>query len=346
MAFLKNAWYVAAWSDEIGPSLFYRRILGEPVLMYRTEGGVAIAMSDRCPHRAAPLHRGSLKNDIVQCGYHGLKFDTSGSCIFNPQGSGAIPAKARVRKYRTAEHYGALWIWMGRDELADENKIPAFDFLANPDRYVTIKGYLHGNASYQLVCDNILDLSHVDFLHAQTLGCDATATARTKVLQDSNTTVRCERWMADNFQGPLLSALFERVNQRVDAWVDVRWDAPSNMLLLYGMTDVGASRAAGREIPNAHLITPEDDRSCHYFWASGRDFRVADTELTQQLQVGVEMAFVAEDKPMIEAQQQMLGASDLTPVDIILLEGDAATTRVRRLLGRLIDDELKTELNH
>jgi vanillate O-demethylase monooxygenase subunit len=47
--FLRNAWYVAAWSYEIKKELFERTIIGESVLMYRKIDGTAVAMSNACP---------------------------------------------------------------------------------------------------------------------------------------------------------------------------------------------------------------------------------------------------------------------------------------------------------
>lgn len=90
MNFVRNIWYVAAWSNEVpGGTLFHRTYLGEPILIYRKTDGTAVAMGDRCPHRFAPLHMGKLVGDAVECPYHGLVFDCSGACVANPHGRGA-----------------------------------------------------------------------------------------------------------------------------------------------------------------------------------------------------------------------------------------------------------------
>ncbi len=72
--FLQNAWYVAAWETEIGDTPFARTILNEPVVLYRSAGGI-IALEDRCCHRALPLSMGKVVDNHLQCGYHGLEFD-------------------------------------------------------------------------------------------------------------------------------------------------------------------------------------------------------------------------------------------------------------------------------
>lgn len=341
MAFLRNCWYVAAWSKELSEAPLGRRILGEPVVMYRVASGEAVALQGRCPHRFAPLHLGKLVGSDIQCPYHGLRFDSQGACTFNPQGGGATPRALALRKYPIFEKYGALWIWMGVAERADESLLPRFDFLADSS-LSRVEGYLHSMANYELMTDNIMDLSHVDFLHAGSLGCEATARAKTTVRRDGST-IFCDRWMADDFQGPLTNWLFERQGQRVDAWVDVRWDAPALMQLTFGMTDVGGTRAAGRQTLNAHFMTPETEMTSHYFWASSRDFRTNDPALDEQMVKGISAAFSQEDKPMIEAQQAMMGTTDLWSLNPVLLSSDAAPVQARRALARLIDMEQASE---
>src|SRR4030088_1197768 len=98
--FLRNVWYVAAWANELEMGkLFARTILSDPVLLFRTADGTPAALADRCPHRFAPLHLGKLHGNVVECAYHGLRFDCSGVCVKNPHGSGVIPKAAVVKKY-------------------------------------------------------------------------------------------------------------------------------------------------------------------------------------------------------------------------------------------------------
>lgn len=337
MPFLRNSWYAAAWATELGPGPLGRRILNEPVVMYRLPSGEAVALSGRCPHRFAPLHLGKVVGAEIQCRYHGLRFNSRGSCVWNPQANGATPQAVRLRHYPLTERYGALWIWMGDPERADAAALPHYGFLEDP-RFTCISGYLHSKAHYELLTDNIMDLGHVDFLHPGSLGCEATARAKTTVRRAGNA-IHCDRWMANDRQGPLLSWLFDRQGQAVDAWVDVKWDPPGLMLLTFGMTEVGTPREDGSEIPNLHFMTPETEQSTHYFWASARDFRTDDTDLSRQLFEGITAAFTLEDKPMIEAQQEMMGTTDLWSLKPALLAGDAAPVLARRVLRKLIEEE-------
>ncbi len=123
MNFLRNAWYCAGWAADLGAEPITRTYLNEPVLLYRMRDGRAVAIGERCPHRFAPLHKGKLRDDCIECPYHGLRFDASGACVHNPHGDGAIPKAARVKAYPLVEQYGALWIWMGDPSLADESAL-------------------------------------------------------------------------------------------------------------------------------------------------------------------------------------------------------------------------------
>jgi len=130
MEFLRNAWYVAAWSEELSErALLARTLLEEPVVLFRTRDGTPAALFDRCPHRFAPLSRGKLRDDSIQCGYHGLCFDRTGACSHNPYNPGHAPPRARVRGYPLLERQGIVWIWMGDPDRVDTSLAPDFRIL-------------------------------------------------------------------------------------------------------------------------------------------------------------------------------------------------------------------------
>src|ERR1700674_1328648 len=126
-SYVRNAWYVAAWSDDIDDGqLLARTIMDEPIVLYRKVDGSVAAIEDRCAHRFAPLHLGKIVGgNRIQCAYHGLEFDDTGACVRNPHGAKNIPSRARLKSYPVIEKHKAVWIWMG-GASADAAKVPDF----------------------------------------------------------------------------------------------------------------------------------------------------------------------------------------------------------------------------
>jgi len=336
MGFLKNAWYVAAWSDELKEQLFARKILGEHILLYRQEDGVAVALSDRCPHRFVALHLGKRYGNTVECAYHGLRFDSSGACVVNPN-SEVIPKAAKLKKYPLVKRHDILWIWMGDADAADSRKIP--DFACMTDGcHATVHGYIHGQSNYMLMLDNILDLSHTNYLHKDTLGSEALARVRTQIVEHDNY-IDVLRWMPNDYQAPLSAYSRGFEGKKADSWIDTRWYCASNFDLVMGMTEPGAPRSEGKVAHSLHLITPETETSNHYFWANARDYRVDDDALTKQIGDGFAAAFTNEDKPILECQQEMMEGAEFWSLNPVLLAGDAAAVRIRRRVESLLKQE-------
>jgi phenylpropionate dioxygenase-like ring-hydroxylating dioxygenase large terminal subunit len=282
MGFLRNAWYAVAWSDEIAPGgQIRRKVLNEDLLIARRVGGEISVVRNRCPHRFAPLHLGQREGDVIECPYHGLRFDLSGKCLGNPHGDGTIPPRAVVQNYPAFEQHLLVWAWMGEADLADPAQIPEMIGL-NPDKYAINNGYMYVEANYELMADNIMDLGHIEFLHKGLLGSEAVRKAEIDVSQDG-TTVFSNRLTRGEILPPALEALYEAGGKPVDRWLDVTWHPASNMQLVVGVTLAGKPERIGREAPGVHLMTPETENTTHYFWSSARDFRREDHELHQAL---------------------------------------------------------------
>ncbi|HSV79047.1 MAG TPA: aromatic ring-hydroxylating dioxygenase subunit alpha [Ramlibacter sp.] len=338
MAYLRNCWYVAAMQDELpAGELLARTFLEEPVVLFRDAMGSARALHDRCAHRFAPLSEGTLCDGgaAVQCRYHGLRFDGQGACVHNPQGP--VPKAAVVRRYPVREQGGLVWIWVG-EAAPDESSIPDYGAVTAAPEHATIRGYMPTACHYELFVDNILDLSHVDFLHPTTLGSGALSRTRPEVSDPGPRSVRIA-WLSSGDAAPAaFDAHLREQGRPTDQWTEVMWTAPSTMLLRAGATLQGEPREAGVATHNLHLATPETAATTHYWYWSTRDFAVA-AEANAFIRPIIEGVFANEDKPMLEMQQRRIGSNDFWSLKPVLLPADAGAARVRRKLRALIDAE-------
>jgi vanillate O-demethylase monooxygenase subunit len=338
--YLTRAWYVAAWSNEVGrEQLLERTIIERSLCLYRREDGTPVAIGNACAHRCAPLSMGRLVGDAVQCPYHGLQFAPTGQCVHNPHGDGKIPPKMMVPSYPTAERHKAIWVWMGNPADADPNTIP--DFSCHEDSELAfVGGMLEVNANYQLIVDNLMDLSHAATVHEGLLSMPGLYTSKIETIQNG-TTVYANRWMPDGEIQPAHAMLWEDhvTGENVDQWAYMRWDAPAHLLLDVGVTKVNAPRGRGLYVYGTDILTPKDEHTTYYFWGVSRSYKVGDAQADAQWHKIIEMAFDGQDKPMIEGQQRMLGERDIEDLDTVMFQADAGAMRARRVLSALIKDQ-------
>jgi phenylpropionate dioxygenase-like ring-hydroxylating dioxygenase large terminal subunit len=336
-SYLKNAWYVAAWSDEVvANAVLPRTLLETPVAMFRRRDGSPAAILDQCPHRFAPLSAGSIDGDTVVCGYHGLGFDGSGACTRNPHGP--ILKSMCVPAFRAYEAHRAIWIWMGEQEKADPALIPDLAYLGNAPETAFSKGHIVAKGNYEIFVDNIMDLSHTDYLHPTTLGGGAITRTKPEVAEDENY-INVKWFAANTTPGPLLVKLFKDLPEQTDSWTEVRWFAPAVMRLVSGTVAAGGSEDAAMKNTNAHILTPETATSSHYFYAATRNYRVDDSGLNEMLAKTRDHIFGTEDKPMIELIQQRMGTRDFWDMKPLLFSIDTGPVRVRRKLKKRIEAE-------
>jgi vanillate O-demethylase monooxygenase subunit len=342
--YLRNAWYVAGWSDDLADGkMLARIILKQPIVLYRKADGEVAALEDRCPHRFAPLSMGKIVHgDTLQCPYHGLEFGPSGACTLNPHGTKNIPPRARVRSYPVTERHKAIWIWMGEKE-ADPSKVPDFSVLDNvPEMHATKRDRITIHANYELIIDNLLDLSHGSFLHEGILGNAETVEADITVDVEGNDVIVGRR--SGPAAPPGLFAIFMPSKpERVDKFTRMRWMAPSTLRLVSGICMPGAVAESGTGYHAIHLLTPETEKTTHYFFTAVRfNVLTAGDELNAQIQNKISttrrFAFEEQDAPVIEAQQKIIDES-LTSVDPVLLAVDVAPVRYKQILQRMISAE-------
>ncbi len=338
MSFLENCWYVASWASELIREPLTRIILDHPVVLYRAGDGTPVALEDRCCHRALPLSMGTIEGDDLRCGYHGLKFDPKGICIEVP-GQSTIPPGAMVQSYPVAEKWGAVWIWMGESERADVASIPDVFWLDDPG-WTPTPGHLRVEANFQLLIDNLLDLTHVSYLHRSTLAGDDVEAVTPVTTRRDGDRLTIGRWILDVAPPPLYSKA-SGISGPVDRWQWITWEAPANVYFDIGCADAGTGapegdRGQGVSMWSTHLITPETETSTHYFFDFTRNFKLDDADVTRILRDGSRTAF-NEDLVVLEAQQRAINSSKNAPrIDI---KNDNGPLQARRILAKLVEDE-------
>lgn len=330
---MKNAWYVAGFANELVHNLLARTILGQALVMYRTSEGRAVALEDRCPHRSVPLSMGRLIDDTVRCTYHGLRMDADGRCVRIPC-QDQIPAAARVRSFPMQDRHGFTWIWMGDEAKADPALIPDVHWLDDPE-WASCTGYTRTRANYQLFNDNLLDLSHESYLHEGTIGNEAVAEAPVQTTVGENE-VKVHREI-QNCEPPPFYVHATGFTTRINRWHTTTFEPPSYCLIENGSYPADRARADALERKVIHLVTPETATSSHYFWGVARAYRLEDAELTEFIREQSRKTFV-EDEEMLERQQQVLGEAGGSAFPVAL-KTDAGPIQARRIVSRLIAHE-------
>jgi phenylpropionate dioxygenase-like ring-hydroxylating dioxygenase large terminal subunit len=336
--FIKNCWYVAAWDHEINAgSLLGRTLLGKSIVFYRESSGRVVALENRCCHRFAPLSRGRLEGDHLRCMYHGLLFNSQGKCIEIP-GQETIGPQMNVSSYPVVERDHYVWIWLGDADKADASSIVDCHWLDDP-RWIGKPAYMRFAGNYLLLVDNLLDFSHLSYVHENTLGgSSAIATARQKI-EEIPGGIRITRYYPSISMPPFARGIAQ-FKDPVDRWHIYDWYVAGNVLVMdSGWAPAGTGALEGRRVPETmqftlvQALTPESENATHYFWSQPRNFKIDDEALTETLATAATVAF-GEDREMIEAQQEVIKANPDTKMTAIT--ADAALIRVRRMIDKAL----------
>jgi len=340
--FIRNAWYVAAWADEITDKPMARRICDEPVVLYRDATGKAAALIDMCCHRGAPLSVGCVVEEGLQCGYHGLIFGTDGVCVRIP-GQDRIPDRAHVRSFPLVEQDAFLWIWMGDPALADPAKIVAWPYHNDTVNWPHKHTMYPIKSSAMLMVDNLMDLTHLGYVHATTIGGNPSQHVEAKMETERTPLgLKFTRWML-NSPPPPTYVKAVGFQGRIDRCQRFEFVAPGSVLQWTGAVDAGGFRDGDTSNSTLafrlfHGLTPETETTCFYFWSAANGFRQSDPATTEQLFGQIAAAFL-EDKTVVEAQQARL--AELGETALVDIVTDSARLHMRRTVDRLIQDETR-----
>lgn len=339
--FLKKAWYAAALSSEVDTgALFHRKILGTSVLIYRLVDGTAVALHDRCPHRFAPLSLGKRVGDEVACPYHALRFNAQGQCTHNPHGSGHIPKAAKVDSFPIVEKYGFLWIWMDEAE-PDISLLPDYSPLEEGPETGIAWTYMNLPVNYELIIDNVMDLSHIDHVHGEIITTRGKLSPIVPQIRETGQTVSA-RWEWSQQPAMMIFAPFlPQPDAEARQYFDITWSAPASIQLTVAATQETSGFANAVDQYDLHTCTPADEFNTHYFFATRRNHVEDNAEFNAQKIAAMHAAFEDEDGPLVKAVQQEMGSADFFSLDPVLMSNDVAPVKVRKLLDKMIRDEQK-----
>ena len=306
LPFVRNAWYIAAWAEELDQGLLARTIMSQPIVISRDAAGRLGALEDRCCHRGAPLTHGAVVEQGLQCGYHGLIYDISGACVLVP-GQKNVPKAARVQSFPVVEKDRILWIWMGDPARADEGLIIDFPYHNQPETWPHCKDVVQVEANYVMLVDNLMDPSHLAYVHGGTIGGDPNAHAAAQLeTKATEKGAHFIRWMLD-CQPPPTFVKGGRFTGQVDRWHEFEYLAPAIVLKRSGAIAVGRGARNNRDQDGFHIRllhcgTPRTETSFHYFWSAARGYRQDDPQATRELYDDTKRTII-KAKVIMEAQQ-------------------------------------------
>jgi len=330
-----NCWWVAASSDEVGRDLLGRWLLDTPVLLYRTEEGQAVAIENRCSHRAAPLSLGCLKGDNVQCGYHGFMFSPEGDCVNVPSNNAPLPA-ARIRSFPVIEQAPFVWIYLGDPDQIDNVPPPHALEWAGDDSFAHVVGHMDIKANYMLLKENVLDLTHFGYVHAKSFG--ITDWVDPPRLTRDGDRVGYHQSFVESPLPPLFAiplgvqpgTPFNRENY---GW----FVSPALQIAAVDHIDPATGQIIGK-FRITHATTPVDATRMQYIYVLARDHGNSPEDMAMLLKMS--KGGFDEDEEMIEAVQEMMSRDPRgTAAPEISVKSDGPGIEARRMLQRWMDKE-------
>jgi len=339
--FPKNAWYVACTPDEIEGKPLGRRICNEAIVFYRGPEGRVAALEDFCPHRGAPLSLGRVCEGKLVCGYHGLEMGCDGKTVAMPgQRVRGFPA---IRSYPVVERYGFIWVWPGDASQADPAAIHHLPWAEDP-AWAHGGGLYHIACDYRLMVDNLMDLTHETYVHANSIG--------QKEIDEAPVSTRVEgdHVITSRFMNGIMAPPFWQMalrgnglpdDQPVDRWQICHFTPPSHVMIEVGVALAGrggydADPSVKASSIVVDFITPETETSIWYFWGMARNFQAHDQALTDKIREGQGKIF-SEDLQMLEQQQKNLLA--WPDRQLLKLNIDAGGVQSRKVIDRLLAAE-------
>lgn len=330
--FFAENWYVAGYSqdfDNATPKQVF--LLDQPLVIYRTSNGQAVALKDICPHRFAPLSKGKVKGNNIECGYHGFEFGLNGKCTAVP-GADHVQKGIQVRTYPLKEIWGLVFIWMGKNTPTDDANLPPLYYFDDPN-WAGLHGMLEVRGNYTLLRDNLTDLTHAKYLHGSTLATDDVTEFPVEV-EKTDETVTIKRRMENIERSSPFMHMHADFKGNVTHWQEVNFYPPCTIIIKVGVHSVEKDENYQEiEFRILNVLIPTDQRNTNYYWSVKRNFKVDDFNLCKRSYEANLGAFM-EDKEIIEAQQTMMDTMDEAEIVPVIGPHDRGLLQVARLMGQ------------
>lgn len=238
---------------------------------------------------------------------------------------GAVPEGARVATMPVVEAHGGLWFWPGDPDKADPAAIPDFAFI-DAGQPVDRAHYVM-SVNYELIADNLLDLSHAEFLHVESFGTNGSlfSHGQQTVEQDASGAI-WNMWDMTGAPPPGWAAPMLAEGEGVDQELHIRWHAPANLALFIRMARSGSADPLVPPMANPHILTPETENSTHYFFTHNPG---------PEEEAMARRVFLEEDEPMISAQAEAMAGEDFWDLRPLILPSDKAAVLARRKLMQM-----------
>jgi phenylpropionate dioxygenase-like ring-hydroxylating dioxygenase large terminal subunit len=240
------------------------------------------------------------------------------------------------------ERHRWIWIWMGDAAKADPALIPDTHWLDDPG-WRSLSGYTHYDTNYLLICDNLLDLAHLPYVHPTTLGGSEDYARNPAAIEMLERGLKVTRWALNTAPPPFIQKV-RPFDGLVDRWNIYDFLIPGLFLMDSGIMPAGTgaqqgSRENAAQFHSCQALTPESETSTHYFYGQPHNFALDRPEVTASIHQSIVQAF-EEDRAMITAQAENL--SKRPDFRMTAIRADLALSRYRWLVERMLADEAKT----